>query len=108
MSGWMSVSSRSTGLTGSYTPKSFHSANVKEVYLEEWLRNVAKANLPDMQTDTTHRCRLGEADSAHEMIVLIDSVVEHQRRSPWVTWGEFPLFPVGDPPPLSALHSRVC
>ena len=103
---YASVSSRGTRITSGYTPKSFHSANVKEVYLEEWL-NVAKAHVPTQPEQASAR-RLGEsAKGAGEVIVVIDSIIECQRRSPWVTWGEFPLFPVGDPPPLSALCSRV-
>jgi hypothetical protein len=52
---------------------------------------------------------LGESATPEvgELIVIIDSVVECQRRSPWVTWGQFPLFPVGDPPPLSQVATRV-
>ena len=103
-----SVGSRGTRVTSGYTPKSFHSANVKEVYLEEWL-HAANAHVPAQPDEAAARRRLGDgaAEGAGEIIVIIDSVVECQRRSPWVTWGKFPLFPVGDPPPLSELCSRV-
>ncbi len=97
---WMSVSGK--GLASNYTPKSFSSENVKEVYLEEWL------NATRLHMHAGPARRLGEGGQAGgEMVVVIDSIIEHERRSPWVPWGEFPLFPVGDPPPLSAVCSRV-
>jgi hypothetical protein len=88
-------------------PKSFHSLNVKGVYLEEWL-HVANAHVPAQPGESGMR-RLGDsaAPEVGELIVIVDSVVECQRRSPWVTWGQFPLFPVGDPPPLSQVVTRV-
>ena len=109
---WTSVSSRSAVMSVhsgrfSYTTKSFHTSNVKEVFLEEWL-NIAKAHVP---ADPPAVRRLGDspAESGGEIIVIIDSIVQHQRRSPMlgVSWGDFPLFPVGDPQPLSPLRSRV-
>jgi hypothetical protein len=97
---WMSVSGK--GLASNYTPKSFSSENVKEVYLEEWL------NATRLYMHAGPARRLGEGGQAGgEVVVVIDSIIEHERRSPWVPWGEFPLFPVGDPPPLSAVCSRV-
>jgi hypothetical protein len=97
---WMSVSGK--GLASNYTPKSFSSENVKEVYLEEWL------NATRLHMHAGPARRLGEGGQAGgEVVVVIDSIIEHERRSPWVPWGEFPLFPVGDPPPLSAVCSRV-
>ena len=62
--GW-SVSSRSTRGAGlsTYAPKSFHSANVKEVYLEEWL-NIAKTNVPvDTDQLAAPARRLGDTHS---------------------------------------------
>ena len=102
-----SVSSRGTRVTSGYMPKSFHSLNVKGVYLEEWL-HVANAHVPAQPGESGMR-RLGDsaAPEVGELIVIVDSVVECQRRSPWVTWGQFPLFPVGDPPPLSQVVTRV-
>jgi hypothetical protein len=107
----MSVSTRGTGPSRIYTPRSFHSANVKEVYIEEWL-NVAKAHIPSAEQGPARRLDDGGAGEAggrgpREVVVIVDCCLEHQRRSPWVGWGEFPLFPVGDPPALTALSSRV-
>jgi hypothetical protein len=111
MDEWRSVSSRgarAVGLTSNYTPKGFDSANVKEVFLEEWL-NVAKAHMPthpDLQAGPARK--FGDAfEGGGEVVVVIDCIIEHERRSPWVAWGQFPLFPVGDPPPLSRLCCRV-
>ena len=112
---WMSVSSRGTGPSRSYTPQSFHSLNVKEVYNEEWL-NMAKTHIPSEKAPDQEPARRmddcstqGAGDAGPcEIVVIVDSCIEHQRRSPWVGWGEFPLFPVGDPPALSEISSRVC
>mmetsp|Transcript_16499 Transcript_16499/g.39438 ORF Transcript_16499/g.39438 Transcript_16499/m.39438 type:complete len:1357 (+) Transcript_16499:109-4179(+) len=40
-------------------------------------------------------------------VIVIDSKVEHQRRTPWSGWGEFPLLPVGDPNEFSQTCSTV-
>jgi hypothetical protein len=111
----MSMSSQSAVLSAGhscpsgYTTKSFLSYNVKEVFLEEWL-NMAKAHVPVEPGVGVSARRLGDSPAdGGEIIVIIDSIVQHQRRSPMlgVPWGDFPLFPVGDPPSLSPISSRV-
>ncbi|EKX53566.1 hypothetical protein GUITHDRAFT_132677 [Guillardia theta CCMP2712] len=80
-----------------YVLRSFDSSNVKSVLVEEWLATAQKS-----QESASNAC-----DVERECVVVIDSYIESQRRSPWLDWGEFPLLPVGDPPPKTPVLSRV-
>ncbi|KAJ1484048.1 hypothetical protein T484DRAFT_1894986 [Baffinella frigidus] len=49
----------------------------------------------------------GEAADAPERVLIACSQVECERRSPWTAFGQFPLFPIGDPPALSKVVTLV-
>eukprot|EP00960_Hanusia_phi_P029950 748309-Hanusia_phi.AAC.1 len=93
---WKSIASGKDN-NENYVLRSFDSSNVKSVLVEEWLNTAQKS---EESLSKIH-------DIEREYVVVIDSFLECQRRSPWLDWGDFPLLPVGDPPSKTPILSRV-
>ena len=70
------------------------------LYINETLLTVLRvSNLADacmhVHANVYTHARTRSRQRAHTRTHIHTTQVEHQRRSPWVPWGQFPLLPMG-------------